>query len=208
MAVKAIDISNRNLAFEFSHRLVHFAHADDCYYFLFNLSTARFDYLSPGVEKVLGYPAKELPADLFVELWHSWPDSGKSPTGLPKDKAFKYKLRPSFRIRRKDGTYTKLVHQTMGFDTNDDGSVLRIFGVHTDIGYLKAEKPLLIKGALSNREQEILVMIMDGMLNKEIAVRLNISKATVDRHRKNMLGKTGCKNSGELIARAIKDGWV
>jgi DNA-binding NarL/FixJ family response regulator len=96
----------------------------------------------------------------------------------------------------------------MGFDTNDDGSVLRIFGVHTDIGYLKAEKPLLIKGALSNREQEILVMIMDGMLNKEIAVRLNISKATVDRHRKNMLGKTGCKNSGALIARAIKDGWV
>src|ERR1700744_4985367 len=138
MAVKAIDISNRNLAFEPSHRLVHFAQADNCYYFLFNLSTARFDYLSPGVEKVLGYSAKELPGNLFVELWHSWP----------------YEQRSSFRIRRKDGTYTKLLHQTIGFDTNDDGSVLRIFGVHTDIGCLKAEEPLRIKGTLSNREQE------------------------------------------------------
>jgi DNA-binding CsgD family transcriptional regulator len=49
---------------------------------------------------------------------------------------------------------------------------------------------------------------MNGMLNKEIAEQLHISKETVDKHRKNMLEKNNCKNSNELIAKAIKKGWI
>ncbi|WP_414648333.1 LuxR C-terminal-related transcriptional regulator [Dinghuibacter sp.] len=41
-----------------------------------------------------------------------------------------------------------------------------------------------------------------------MAGRLNIAKETVDKHRKNMLDKTDCKTSTELVAKAIKNGWV
>ncbi|MGZ3999990.1 MAG: helix-turn-helix transcriptional regulator [Mucilaginibacter sp.] len=37
---------------------------------------------------------------------------------------------------------------------------------------------------------------------------MNISKETVDRHRKNMLNKTGLNSTGELIAKSIRQGWI
>lgn len=47
-------------------------------------------------------------------------------------------------MRKKDGDYTRILYQAMVFDLNEDGSVLRSFGAHTDIGHLKMEgKPTL-----------------------------------------------------------------
>jgi len=37
---------------------------------------------------------------------------------------------------------------------------------------------------------------------------LGISKATVDRHRKNMLRKTKKATSAELVAAALEEGWI
>ncbi|MDR2886796.1 MAG: response regulator transcription factor [Bacteroidales bacterium] len=58
---------------------------------------------------------------------------------------------------------------------------------------------------LSNREKEILLKICDGLSNHEIGETLFISKRTVDRHRANLLGKTGSKNTASLILFAIKN---
>ena len=52
---------------------------------------------------------------------------------------------------------------------------------------------------LTEREEEILKLICHGYSSKEIADRLYISIHTVNTHRKNMLEKTKCKNSSELI---------
>ncbi|MCW3463503.1 response regulator transcription factor [Chitinophaga nivalis] len=52
---------------------------------------------------------------------------------------------------------------------------------------------------LSAREIEILGLIMKGYTNQEIAIQLNISFETVRSHRKNILGKTGAKNTAALI---------
>jgi DNA-binding CsgD family transcriptional regulator/PAS domain-containing protein len=52
---------------------------------------------------------------------------------------------------------------------------------------------------LSDREEEILKLICHGYSSKEIADQLYISIHTVNTHRKNMLHKTKCKNSSELI---------
>ncbi|WP_429047452.1 response regulator transcription factor [Chitinophaga sp. W3I9] len=46
------------------------------------------------------------------------------------------------------------------------------------------------------------------MPSREIAIHLNISKLTVDKHRKNMLKKTGIKSAAELVVKAVKEGWV
>ena len=59
--------------------------------------------------------------------------------------------------------------------------------------------------ALSDREMEILVEVCRGLSNQEIADKLFISKRTVDKHRANILEKTGCKNTANLVVFAIKN---
>ena len=59
--------------------------------------------------------------------------------------------------------------------------------------------------ALSDREIEILLEVCRGLSNQEIADKLFISKRTVDKHRANILEKTGCKNTANLVVYAIKN---
>lgn len=59
--------------------------------------------------------------------------------------------------------------------------------------------------SLSEREIEILVEVCAGLSNQEIADKLFISKRTVDKHRANILEKTGCKNTANLVVYAIKN---
>ncbi len=61
---------------------------------------------------------------------------------------------------------------------------------------------------LSQRESEILLHICRGESNSEIADALFISKRTVDKHRSNILAKTGCKNTANLVVYAIKNNLV
>ncbi len=64
------------------------------------------------------------------------------------------------------------------------------------------------EAALSEREKEILLLICKGLTNYEIADMLFISKRTVDKHRANILEKTNCKNTANLVVYAIKNGLV
>ena len=57
---------------------------------------------------------------------------------------------------------------------------------------------------LSERETEILILICQGMSNQEMADQLFISKRTVDKHRANILEKSQCKNTAQLVMYAIK----
>jgi DNA-binding CsgD family transcriptional regulator len=44
--------------------------------------------------------------------------------------------------------------------------------------------------------------------SKQIATELSISPFTVETHRKNLLAKTETSSTGQLIAKAIREGWV
>ena len=57
-------------------------------------------------------------------------------------------------------------------------------------------------------EREILVAVCRGLSNQEIADELFISKRTVDKHRANILEKTGCKNTASLVVYAVRHGLV
>ena len=59
---------------------------------------------------------------------------------------------------------------------------------------------------LSTREQEILLLIGEEYTSKEIADKLFISKQTVDKHRLNIMEKTGAKTLVGLIKYAIASG--
>lgn len=65
-----------------------------------------------------------------------------------------------------------------------------------------------LEDPLSEREKEILIAICRGLSNQEIADELFISKRTVDKHRANILEKTGCKNTAALVVYAIRTGIV
>lgn len=58
---------------------------------------------------------------------------------------------------------------------------------------------------ISERELEILYHVCRGLSNQEIADELFISKRTVDKHRANLLSKTGCRNTAALVMYAIKN---
>jgi len=58
---------------------------------------------------------------------------------------------------------------------------------------------------LTNREKQILQLIIKEMENGEIALRLDISKRTVETHKKNMMLKLGAKNTVGLIKIALKN---
>ncbi|MFV0522244.1 MAG: response regulator transcription factor [Mangrovibacterium sp.] len=58
---------------------------------------------------------------------------------------------------------------------------------------------------LSSREIEILILICKGFSNQEIGDELYISKRTVDKHRANILEKSQCKNTAQLVVYAIKN---
>ena len=65
-----------------------------------------------------------------------------------------------------------------------------------------------IEEPLSEREIEVLKLIGDGLTNKEIGDKLYISDRTVDSHRRNLLQKTGAKNSAELVKYAFTKGII
>ena len=60
--------------------------------------------------------------------------------------------------------------------------------------------------ALSKRELEILTLISQEFSNEQIAQKLFISPQTVYTHRKNLMRKTGAKNSPGLVWFALKNG--
>jgi len=70
------------------------------------------------------------------------------------------------------------------------------------------EQPDEERNELSDREKEVLVLVARGLLNKEIADKLNISINTVITHRKNITRKTGIKTTPGLTVYAILGGLV
>jgi DNA-binding NarL/FixJ family response regulator len=63
-------------------------------------------------------------------------------------------------------------------------------------------------GDLSEREVEVLSLICKGFSNKQIADTLFLSKRTVDKHRENLLLKSGAKNTAGLVMYAIQSGLI
>ena len=61
---------------------------------------------------------------------------------------------------------------------------------------------------LSAREIEVLVLITKGLINKEIADKLNIGLTTVIKHRKNITEKLGIKSVSGLTIYAVMNGYV
>lgn len=67
---------------------------------------------------------------------------------------------------------------------------------------------ILRQKILTDREIEVMSLIVQGNINKEIADKLNISLATVITHRKNIMEKLGMKSVSALTIYAVMHGYV
>ncbi|HJQ12471.1 MAG TPA: helix-turn-helix transcriptional regulator [Gemmatimonadaceae bacterium] len=62
--------------------------------------------------------------------------------------------------------------------------------------------------SLSRREQEILALLADGLINKQIAARLGISTNTVKTHLELLFEKLGVTTRAEAVATGVKRGML
>jgi DNA-binding NarL/FixJ family response regulator len=61
---------------------------------------------------------------------------------------------------------------------------------------------------LTAREQQVLFMISNGLLRKQVAYELGISERTVQFHLKNCIEKLGVENRAEAIRVATKKKYI
>jgi DNA-binding CsgD family transcriptional regulator len=145
-----------------------------------------------------------------------------------------YKVSYLMRLRHSDGHYKTILHQARAINISNEGKIQQSLVVHTDISHLnipfdhhisfignngksyfaiKTTAPYefvenKFKEQFTKREIEILIQIAKGNSFAEIAEQLNISPHTINTHKKNILKKSGCKSSPELIARCIREGVI
>ena len=67
---------------------------------------------------------------------------------------------------------------------------------------------ILQQKILSDREIEVMSLIVQGFINKEIADKLNIGLSTVITHRKNIMDKLGLKSVSALTIYDVMHGYV
>lgn len=155
-------------------------------------------------------------------------------TDLKPDKVVKYKINYCLRLKVKDGSYRMFLHQALALNTHESGTLDKVLGIHSDIHHITKEnnhkisfiglngEPSFLemdvhshlkKGSasacpFSRRELDVIKLLAEGDGSKEIAEKLYISLETVVTHRKNILAKTDCRNTTELVAECIKKGYL
>lgn len=81
-------------------------------------------------------------------------------------------------------------------------------GAHSKGEHLPPMPDIISRKILSDREIEVMSLIVQGYINKEIAQQLNIGLATVITHRKNIMDKLGFKSVSALTIYAVMHGYV
>lgn len=61
---------------------------------------------------------------------------------------------------------------------------------------------------LSERENSVLLMLAEGMRNKEIASRLKVGTKSVETYRSRLMKKLGYQSTAELVRHAVREGLI
>jgi DNA-binding NarL/FixJ family response regulator len=78
----------------------------------------------------------------------------------------------------------------------------------TQTSGLERQRELALLETLTPREREILEVLAEGLADKEIAARLNVSTATVRTHVNAILAKTGARSRTQALILAVRHGLI
>lgn len=149
-------------------------------------------------------------------------------TSQDREKITNTRFSLNYRFKRGDNEYIHLLQQYEIVELNNEQLPLLAIGFATDISGHKSDNKVAysistfdknkgftkvisdsftpIETKVSEREKEIIKELMSGKNSKEIATKLSISLYTVNAHRRNILIKTGCRTTAELISYSIVNG--
>src|SRR6202011_6365080 len=97
-------------------------------------------------------------------------------------------------------------------DPAHDGLLLLSTPTAETLSAVYGDQPLEFEAELSeqitSREPDVLRMLAEGLVNKDIAVRLGISEHTVKFHVSSILDKLGASTRTEAVALGIRRGLI
>ena len=70
------------------------------------------------------------------------------------------------------------------------------------------DSPADLTEELTPRETEVLALLAEGLVNREIALRLSISEHTIKFHIRSILGKLGASTRTEAVTRGLRHGLI
>lgn len=134
-----------------------------------------------------------------------------------------------YRVLKANGEYIKILRQVTVHEVDHaTGSVISTLSVCKDISNIKPSNQvgwqalgpgtedmdmsdiLQVVGNLvyrpTSREMDIIRKLAEGKNSKTIGLELHISEHTVNNHRRNLLQRTGLKNTAELVRRMTEGG--
>ena len=148
---------------------------------------------------------------------------------LPKEDCLHFHLDYDCRVNTPAGMIC-IYQQTIPLALNDDGYPYLMLTVCSDVTEFKTDDEVHYKASLNlpgepakvlilgntqrsvapftDREKEIVHQLADGHDSQAIADKLFISHDTVRTHRRNILEKTGAKNTVHLVRLAVANGWI
>lgn len=147
---------------------------------------------------------------------------------MPSEEKMDYKLINEFRILNNANQYIRVIEQQQVLEVDKRGnfwlslSILdvspnqnsndeiksQVLNYRTGKFVTLSDKPENVSVNLTSREIEILKLVKNGFLSKEISDKLSISVHTVNTHRQRVLEKLEVNNSMEAVAIASKLGLI
>lgn len=142
-----------------------------------------------------------------------------------EDEKLNHKMISEYRMLNSDNKYVRLIEQYQMIELDNKGQIWLMMGV-VDVSpnqeeysgikcqllnfktgkFVPIEPTPTVQIDLTKREIEILKLVKEGLLSKEISNKLSISLHTVNTHRQRFLAKLGANNSVEALMFASKYG--
>ena len=205
---------------------------------IFDLYQKKHIYLSSRFETIFGFNIREVHKagnEYFEKKVH--PDDNidamkigsyflKVAFSLPIEEKKDYKLINDYRIKNSEDKYVRVIEQFQALELDKYGNVwlalcIMDLSPNQDISLPLQNKVINFRKGelfhfpqtpkertLSKREKQILGLISDGLISKQIADSLFISVHTVNTHRQKILEKLNVKNSYEAIKLASNYGLI
>ena len=179
-----------------------------------------------NLDSVLGYSETDITMEFYMSLIHPQDINQvlritavvlKLALDLNLGRSAEYSI--SYRMRQKNGKYVRVLRHTSPLKIDSQGKMVASTSTVTDISFLNSANDVRwyipwekrykkeVREALSSiqkiqfstREVQIIELLAEGLTSSEIALRLNLSKHTIDTHRRRMLRRTNVLTTIELL---------